>query len=685
MPAFLLTTFLGSFLLFQVQPLIGRYILPWFGGGPAVWTTCMLFFQVMLLAGYGYAHLLSSANRRRQGFIHAALLVAALAFLPISPSPQIWKPTPETDPVTGILLLLLANIGAPYLILAATAPLLQHWFVRSFPERSPYRLYSLSNAASLLALLGYPFLVEPNFTLARQVTGWSWGFALFTVCCGWCALRSPAAATEVSSEPDAAAAEGSNDALRPGVIFLWLALSACGSALLLATTNQLCQEVAVVPFLWVVPLAMYLTTFTICFNSDRAYRRWLWLPLAVAVLIPVCRLIHVGPRAGLPFQLLGYLGTLFVFCMACHGELFRCRPASRHLTAYYLTLALGGALGGMAVAIGAPLLFRGFWELPIALLASCMALAWALLREPATFGVRFSRAAGSVAVTGAMGIFSLIHMQTAETQTLASSRNFYGVLKVIRTSDKLGEKLFLQHGRIMHGSQYCEPGLCNLATTYYGPESGVALALQHHPRRLSGEGLRVGVIGLGVGTVAVYGESGDTFRFYEINDEVTRFADRYFSYRRNSAARIETVAGDARITMEGELKRREPQRFDVLVVDAFSSDSIPAHLLTRECFQIYRNHLNPDGLLLVHVTNRFLNLVPVVQAQAWQLGLRSALVVSPGDRDRSVSQAKWMILTRNEDFLWQAGIKSRLSAGLEQPAVAPWTDDFVSLWQIVKW
>jgi hypothetical protein len=688
MAAYLITTFLGSFLLFQVQPLIGRYILPWFGGGPAVWTTCMLFFQVMLLAGYGYAHQLTIWDRRRQTMIHLALLALALAFLPVAPSEQSWKPAAGENPIERILLLLLATIGAPYLALAATAPLVQHWFAGSFPGRSPYRLYSLSNTASLLALLSYPFLVEPNLTLAQQVSAWSWGFALFALCCGWCTWQRAPASDPQTDETAGAVELAPRGGVPVGSVLLWLALSACGSALLLASTNQLCQEVAVVPFLWVAPLALYLASYAICFNSDRAYHRVVWGILFAAALLPACWLLHVGAAASLPLQVLGYLAVLFIGCMVCHGELARSRPASRQLTLYYLTLACGGALGGTLVALAAPLVFTGFWELPIALIASALALVAAWHRAGLLQGKRWLQASAAAVIVALAG-FTLSYIEEADSDTVASSRNFYGVLKVIRTSDQVGEKLYLRHGRIMHGSQYS--GQRRLPTTYYGPESGAGLALRFHPRRAAlrpeDRSLRVGVIGLGVGTLAVYGEKGDLFRFYEINSQVTDFADRYFSFRRDSAARIETVEGDARITMEAECRRGQAQRFDVLLVDAFSSDSIPAHLLTRECFGIYRYHLNPDGLLLVHVTNRFLNLVPVVQAQAKQMGLKAVLVESNGDRETGVAPANWMILTRNGAFLERPAVHERLTTDEEeeQPGAPLWTDDFISLWQILKW
>jgi hypothetical protein len=386
MAVYALTVFLGSFLLFQAQPLIGKYILLWFRGSPAVWTTCMLFFQVALLAGYGYAYLVSRMTGKYQGYLHAALLGAALVFLPIAPSPDFWKSTAAGSPLLRILLLLSANIRVPYLLLSATAPLVQHWFMCSFPGHSPYRLYALSNFGSLLALVSYPFLVEPSLPIDRQATVWGWGFALFVSCCGWCALRlirSPETAVVAEKEQESGIAESR---LSASAVVTWLLLSACGSALLIATTNQLCQEVAVVPFLWVMPLALYLLTFIICFNSERASDRLLWGMLLVGAVFAACRVVYLGVYVNLPVQILVYLATLFTSCMVCHSELVRSRPDPRHLTAYYLFISAGGALGGAFVALAAPALFSGFWEFPIFLAFTCLVILFAWFRGGAFAG-----------------------------------------------------------------------------------------------------------------------------------------------------------------------------------------------------------------------------------------------------------------------------------------------------------
>src|SRR5437868_2860523 len=355
------TIFLSSFLLFLVQPLIARLILPWFGGSAAVWTTCMLFFQVVLLAGYAYAHALGKLGGRRQPIVHTILLIAALATLPIMPS-EGWKPDGGQEPITRILLLLGATVGLPYFLLASTSPLIQAWFSRARPGENPYRLFALSNFASLIALLGYPFFVEPVFTASEQVSLWSWLFAAFAVLCAAVAWRTPRAAVAHSARP--AAPIGRRD------YAWWLALSATGSVLLLAVTNHLTQNVASVPLLWLVPLALYLATFIIAFEGARWYLpRYLWPLLLVALVAMAWLLVDTEYHYQLALQLGVFLAGLFVGCLFCHGELYRTRPPPAHLTAFYLTVSAGGALGGLFVAVLAPLVFTGYFELGAGLAA----------------------------------------------------------------------------------------------------------------------------------------------------------------------------------------------------------------------------------------------------------------------------------------------------------------------------
>lgn len=679
------TIFLGSFLLFQVQPLLGRFILPWFGGTPAVWTTCMLFFQSLLLAGYAYAHVATGFSRKRQAVVHGSLLLVALLFLPVAPDPAVWKPTPDAAPIVAILILLGATVGVPYLLLAASAPLVQFWFIHDLPGRSPYRLYALSNAGSLLALLTYPFLIEPTLSLHRQVVIWSWGFALYAGLCAVCALRPVVA----RKGPELEAAAGRLPEKEPLAvaplprldIALWFLLSACGSALLLATTNQLCQEVAVVPFLWIVPLALYLVTFIICFRNEQGYDRTLWGVLLVAGIGFACRTIDLGMNAALPSQVLVYTATLFVGCMVCHGELVRRRPEPAHLTFFYLAIAAGGALGGSLVGLAAPLLFTGFWEylLTLCLTAAVVAVAW-FRGGAAGAAPRWLLPATGFGLIALVG-FSVKHIRADAPATLTAVRNFYGVLKVQRFRETGGEYLAMMHGRVMHGCQFQDAARRAQPTAYYTEETGVGLAFRHHPNRQ--RPLRAGLVGLGAGTLAVYGRSGDTLRYYEINPAVIDLARAHFSFLRDSAATVETVPGDARLVLEAEAARGAGADFDLLVIDAFSSDAIPIHLLTRECFALYGQRLRGDGLIAIHITNRYLDLAPLVRAEAEAAGFRVGLITTAKDVTTMSSRTDWVILGREERFFSDAAVSKRL-----QPMPAPlsrlWTDDYASLWPLIR-
>jgi spermidine synthase len=681
------TIFLGSFLLFQVQPLIGRFILPWFGGTPAVWTTCMLFFQSLLLAGYAYAHYATGFSRRRQAILHGLLLLGALLFLPVTPDPAVWKPAADARPILAILTLLGATVGVPYLLLSASAPLVQFWFIHDLPGRSPYRLYALSNAGSLLALLTYPFLIEPTLTLHRQVVLWSWGFALYACLCAYCAMR-PAFNRQgnPSRTADGAgrlpgSAEGTGAPLPPRDIVLWFLLSACSSALLLATTNQLCQEVAVVPFLWIVPLALYLITFIICFRNEHGYDRTLWGLLLVAGIGFACRTVNLGMNAALSAQVLVYTATLFVGCMVCHGELVRRRPAPARLTFFYLAISAGGALGGILIGLAAPLLFTGFWEylLSLCLTAVVVACAWFLggQAQPAPRWLLPAAGFGLLALIG----FSFKHILADAPSTLTAVRNFYGVLRVQRFRNANGDYLALMHGRVMHGCQFQDDSRRSQATSYYTAESGVGLAFRRHPNRH--RPLRTGLVGLGAGTLAVYGRSGDTLRYYEINPAVIDLARSRFTFLRDSAATVETVPGDARLVLEAEAAAGACADFDLLVIDAFSSDAIPIHLLTGECFALYAQRLRADGLIAIHITNRYLDLAPLVRAEGEAAGFRVGLIASDRDAETISSRTQWIVMGRDKRFFSDEAVSKRLQP-LPPPVSRLWTDDYASLWPLIK-
>jgi MFS family permease/SAM-dependent methyltransferase len=663
------TIFLSSFLLFLVQPLIARLILPWFGGSAAVWTTCMLFFQALLLAGYAYAHLLTRYSRRRfEPLIHTALLIVALATLPIAPN-EAWKPHGTEEPVTWILLLLGASVGLPYFLLAANSPLLQAWFARARPHQNPYRLFAVSNLGSLVALLGYPFLLEPYLGGVGQVSLWSWLFAGFVVLCAAVAWLTP--------KQQAAEAEATSIApISRTDLLLWLALSATGSVLLLAVTNHLTQNVASVPLLWLVPLTIYLASFIVTFEGEGWYRReWLWSLLLVWIGAMGWLLVENDFQFDLTLQLAIFLPGLFLGCLFCHGELYRLRPAPSRLTAFYLAVSAGGALGGLLVAVAAPLVFTGYYELGagLVILAVLAAVRFAGLNAWARYG--------SLAVLLGIAACAAYDGFRYQRDVRVASRSFYGVLRV-KEYGLAGDESHLRrlvHGAIMHGEQYLHEKLRTTLTTYYHSESGIGAAIRSVGERAA----RVGVIGLGTGTIAAYGRPGDVYRFYEIDARVIEVAMREFTYLRDSKAKIELALGDARLTLE-----REPQRrFDVLAVDAFSSDAIPVHLITREALGVYLKHLAPDGIVAFHVSNRFLNLIPVVARLAWENDAHAVLVRDDPDEEEDAKRSRtdWVLVSRDAAALKRAEIVERNPEEIDdKTAWRTWTDDYSNLIQILK-
>ena len=707
MARFAWTIFLGAFLLFQVQPILGRFILPWFGGGAGVWTVCMLFFQMALLAGYAYAHLLSKkVAPKQQMAVHLVLIAVSLLFLPITPSAEAWRSTGEADQATlRILILLTTHIGIPYLLLSSTGPLLQSWFERQFPGRSPYRLYSLSNLGSLLALLSYPFLFEPWLTLRVQGVAWSIAFAIYGVSCAWCAWRfhqslknqtTDATAPELTPAAVAVAPTDGAPALSPRLqMTLWMALSAVGSIMLVSTTNQICQDLAVVPMLWVAPLAIYLLTFIICFDADRWYHRGVWGPLLAVSVLVVNYVMH--NRQGMPmlWQILGFAGALLTTCMVCHGELVRLRPDPKRLTAFYLSISAGGALGGAFVAIAAPLIFPDYWEYHVGLLIACLLAIICMFRARA-YLLTIPRRRLTLAVTSLiwLALAASLFAQAAERHLLdeATSRNFYGVLHLRQYNDpNHGPARILNHGQTTHGRQYLDIDRTRWATTYYGEDSGVGLAIEFasKPRQTGGPRtpIRIGAIGLGTGTIAALTEKGDYLRFYEINPQVEDFARKYFTYLKETPADVDVIIGDARLMIEREVATGKPQAFDVLAIDAFNSDSIPLHLLTSEAMELYAKSTTPGtGLIAFHISNRYIDLTPVIRGLAQASGMEMVILPSIEDTSRlGTSAATWIVLTKNESFVQDRRV--RVTAELIDPANEPsllWTDDFASLWSVMR-
>ena len=674
MPLYAATIFASAFLLFLVQPVMAKQILPWFGGSATVWTTCLVFFQTALLAGYAYADWLVRRPSPRSGLkLHVVLLVASLALLPIVPAAH-WKPSGDENPIWLILGMLVATIGLPYFLLSSTSPLVQAWFARRFPGRSPYRLFALSNLASMLALLGYPFLLEPWIATRTQAWGWSIAYAAFTVLCaatGWASLRL-AAATSAAAPLASAAPDLDEPPPTTARQILWIALSATGSILLLAVSNHITQNVAAVPLLWIVPLSLYLLTFILCFDGTGWYRRDLIVAMAAAVL-GVMAWTQADPNLTheLAIQLGVFCAGLFLACMFCHGELVRLKPAARWLTRFYLTVSFGGALGAVVVGIIAPLVVPAYFELGAALVLCAALLLWQVRRDHKVFG---ALAIASLVVTVGCAVW---YVREFYDQTVVATRNFYGVLRVWETGSDDSRKRTLIHGTIMHGTQYFDPLLRRQPTTYYTATSGVGRAIESlHPRL---EPVRVGVIGLGTGTIAAWGAKGDVYRFYEINPSVVEIAKRDFSYLGDSEARVETALGDARLVLE----REPPQRFDVLAIDAFSSDAIPVHLITSEALEIYLRHLTPSGILAFHVTNRFLDLVPVVEALAHAHGLAAVLVADEGS-GTGASTSDWVLLSCDPAALDKPLIADATTAIAPRRDWRVWTDDFNNLVQVLK-
>ncbi len=699
---FAVAIFTSAFLVFQIQPVIARFILPWYGGTPSVWTTCMLFFQLGLLAGYLYAHMLAKRLQlQHQVIVHGCLLVLSLFLLPITPElPESPQSLPQT---LEILKVLAVSVSFPFILLSASAPLLQHWFANAHPGKSPFRLYALSNVGSLLALLSYPFLVEPALTLSTQTWTWSCAYPAFlgvTLWCAWPVLaqklhqdpKQPAVAVKTRTKTS----KHSTPVKAPSWFdrVSWLLLAACGSVVLLAVTNQMCQDVAVIPFLWVVPLSLYLITFVICFERDAWYQRKIWFPflaLSVGVLVYLLGRDYADTELSLAYQIMIYCAAMFGCCMVCHGEMVRRRPTAGDLTMFYVYVALGGALGGVFVNLIAPLLFDGFWELHGSLVFVCLLaiLLVALDHDALNFLQR-----SMVITVGSVGVWLLIwflqiHISEQRDTSIFNTRSFFGVLHVYE-NDKGTRRHFrsLYHGRISHGEQWLHKSELHRPTSYFGPRSGVGLALNRFPSRKNKEAeknaIKVGAIGLGVGTIAAYGRPRDFFRFYEINSDIESAAREYFGYLDNSKAEIEVVIGDGRRTMQRELETSGSLQYDVIIVDAFSGEAIPIHLLTKEASDLYWQHLKENGVLALHISNFHVDLSDVVRQMAIHANKKVMYIEDDSDDDRYDS-SDWVLITSNQAFINDQHVRSFQDEWHHELKPIIWTDDFSNLFEIVKW
>jgi hypothetical protein len=776
---------LSAFLLFQVQPIISKFILPWFGGSPGVWTTCMLFFQVVLFAGYAYAHTLTLLPRRWQGIVHGVLLGAAIAMLPIAPS-EMWKPTGAEDPAMRILLLLFVSVGLPYFVLSSTSPLVQVWFTRTTGGANPWRLYALSNIGSLAALLSYPLFFEVHWDVLEQTTLWAVGFGAFVLLSLSGIWMDRTHALEIEAKPVEVVDKAAD---HPGWWrrILWVLLPALASSVLLSATNHVCQDVAVIPFLWVVPLSLYLLTFIICFEHERWYSSIcaLWALLALPVLFITCTenliqkqsfwtkfegwmhnhaekplsalfgkpvfLASIDLTPNFVWELGWSFGAMFIACMLCHGELTRLKPAPRRLTEFYLLMSFGGALGGLFVSLGAPHVFTTFAEWPISLILvaalACFVLlrsvlkvkswgewlltlvigaltcgvAWLLIQNGlltqaemkeklkidlmpsptviyTTLGIiclcvavllfRMIRrgsmrpALVSITMLGILFTFVLLMMGDfgfKREKKLERVRNFYGMLSVTEDFD-IDNTLIsreLTNGGIIHGMQNLEPGMSQVPTSYYGHQTGIGKALDSLKDRSDA---RIGIVGMGAGTVSCYAKSGQTIRFYDINPDVVRIAQKYFTYigdAQKRGAKVEIVVSDARLALE-----REPsQKFDVLLLDAFSGDSVPVHLLTAEAFKIYDRHMKPDGIIAVHITNSYLVLAPVIEKIAAETKFKMTRIATDAEGDDDSTD--YILVTRNEAFL-KSTPPELLGTEVElNHDVRLWTDRYHNLLRIL--
>ena len=666
-----LTISLSAFLLFVVEPMAAKQLLPSLGGSSAVWTTCLVFFQTALLLGYLYAHWVSSRlSPVRQADAHILLLIAALLMLGVHLRP---RPMAVTyHPALTVFWILSAVIGVPYLALSATTPLLTSWFARTFPGESPYRLFALSNLASLAALAGYPALIEPRFTMLQQTSAWTPAFFVFAVACGaiaWSGRNSQAApATKKHPVPEPNPSPGNQS----GPV-LWFLLAMGGGMMLVAVTSHLSQNIAAIPLLWLPPLALYLLTFILTFQGGW-YERSLVLRAALLALasmgyalLDIRRVFPIS--VSLPLFLIG----LFIICYFLHGELYARRPGPERLTQFYLYTAAGGAAGTMLIGLGAPMALRANYDLActlVAVAAIALAASW---KEG--WGARL------IWTAGIAGAIMVVHSQVRgyNDDAVALMRNFYGTLRVRESlvPPQADVNRELLNGTIEHGAEWFAPAYRGQPLTYYSPDSGVGLAMRFC---CGGKTKRVGVIGLGTGTLAAYGDAGDLIRFYEIDPLVELLARHWFTYLRDSKAKVEVKLGDARLSLAAET----PQHYNVIAVDAFSGDAIPVHLLTKQALALYRKHLLPDGIIAFHVSNRFIDLGPVVAGIARDAGLDAVAVDTHVDEQNGYYASNWVLVTANQAFLRQPQLAAAVPIA-KSPSLKIWTDSYSSVFPLLKW
>jgi hypothetical protein len=704
-----LTIFLSAFLMFQIQPLVARAILPWFGGTAAVWASCMLFFQSGLLLGYGFVHALRLWVRPKTAwYIQIALLLLAANYSYPIPAEKL-QPDGNENLAFSVFWILALTIGIPFFLVSTSGPLIQAWQSLSHPHRSPYPLFALSNFGSLVALLSYPLVTERYLATWEQGRFWQIGFLIFGVLVFASGLQIGRDSTWIEPPADGITAHPNRSPRSQFLPLIWMLLSMNGSTLFLATTNLMTQEIASVPLLWVLPLSIYLVSFMICFDFPKAYQRALFAPALAISAIAAVVVVHLTAFLAIGLQIRILCTICFFGTMTCHGELERLKPNPGKLTSFYLAIAVGGALGGLLVAVVAPLLFAEFYEFQLSLLATMMISMVALFlgREralPNGSPERWSPMSTVfrltcqllllISISCVLCSLAYLFFPGFRPNQIHRERSQYGVLAV----EESGNYRRFVHGNIEHGGQFLDK-VTPQYSRYYYPESGIALALgtlreKLQPRsstHLAKRRLNVGIVGLGIGGVLAWAERGDRFTFYELDPAVERIARKYFTFLIDSAAETQVLLGDGRL----QLKRRlddissspsEPkavERFDLLFLDAFSSDAIPIHLMTEEAFAIYLEALSPEGIVVVHITNRFVDLRPVLYHHAERFKLTPVYIESiKSDRQQ---ETRWILLSRDPGILDSEMVKKH--ACRRPPDMLPirWTDDYSSLMDVIKW
>ncbi len=661
--------FLGAFLLFAVEPMAAKQLLPALGGSSAVWITCLVFFQIALLIGYLYAHWLGGRGLRTAVVVHIGLLVVAAVLLLLVGRPDLSGAA--SHPQGAIFGALAETIGLPFLLLASTSPLLQLWFAREERGGVPWKLFALSNAGSLLALIFYPTVIEPYLSLSVQRTMWGCGFGVYAVVCACIAWRVRGTGVR-RQEAGVGRQERSSGRAR----LLWFLLPAGAAMQLCAVTSHLSQNIAAIPLLWVLPLGVYLLTFIVAFEAPGLYRRWMVVRLLVVGLASLgIMLSQTDSKWPIAIALSFFLIELFFAGLFCHAETYALRPVDpSESTLFYLMIAAGGAAGTVVIGIICPLVFDANYDVALAFLATAV-LALVVTWDNG-WAQRLLWGTGTALLLMLVVMLHIVYARDA----VVEERNFYGALRVKESHVPPGAETVrtLLHGTIEHGTQWFAPEFRRNPTTYYATDSGVGLAL----RLCCGDRQRnVGVVGLGAGTVAAYGRAGDRMRFYEINPQVQPIAENLFTYLRESGAQISFAEGDARIS----LTREAPHSFDVLVVDAFSGDAIPVHLLTTQAMAVYRRQIAANGIVAFHVSNQYLDLTPEVAALAAASGMKARLVDTPPQPVRGEYRATWVLVTSDAAFFAQPEVAAFALRIPDKPGLRVWTDDYSSLLPLLQW